>query len=113
MMNQFILERGAFTLKHRPKHGGLPHPGYFWNELPQVDYITPGVRILRQETFDRDFRCLIKGHGIHWEHWPDKKKKNASRQGSLTAAALSPQAKAMIEKVYRQDFLQLGYAMED
>ena len=115
MMNQFILERGVFTLKHRPKHGGLPRQGYFWNELPQVDYITPGVRILRQETLDRDFRCMMdEGHGIHWEKWPaSDKKKNVSRKGSLTAAGLSLEAKAMIEKVYRQDFLQLGYSMEE
>ena len=114
LMNKFILERGAFTLKHRPKHGGLPHPSYFWNELPQVDYITPGTRILRQETLERDFRCMMEeGHDIHWEKWPaSNKKKNASRKDSLTAANLSPQAKAMIEKVYREDFLQLGYAME-
>ena len=116
LMNHHILERGALSLRNRPKHGGLPGAGYFWSEIPQVDYISPGVtRILRQETLERDFRCMMEeGHGIHWAKWPaSDKKKNASRKGSLTAADLSFEAKAMIEKVYRQDFLQLGYAMEE
>ena len=58
---------------NRPVGDSLPKKAYFQKGLliPQTDYITKDVHVLRLETLERDFLCMMRGHGYDWV-WPKK-----------------------------------------
>lgn len=75
---------------------------------PQVEYIDETVRVLRLESLREDFLCMLRDHGIDWD-WPRRDQRNKSKPNALTVANLTESNLRLIEKVYDQDFEQLGY----
>jgi len=92
---------------------------YKWNKggehwVPQMDYVTnvqrhggpDHVYVLHFENLAEEFACLMKTMGINWT-WPTFKA-NAPR-GSVTAANLTAETKALVASLYADDFKQFGY----
>ena len=106
-LNQTITRMHA----NRPANGTRPKAAYFYGGqlIPQVEYITGDVRVLRMEMLERDFLCMMHRHGYDWV-WPKKGGFNKStRPDRLTVADLTSETKALIANAYRQDFEQFGY----
>jgi hypothetical protein len=113
-MNRWLTQSVTRMDANRPVHGKRPSPAYFAGGMliPQVEYITKGVRVLQTETLERDFLCMMKGHGYNWE-WPKKRAFNKSnRAGRLTVTNLTSTTRALIAKFYREDFEQFGYLVD-
>lgn len=112
-MNVWIEKTLNKIFSSRPINGRKWKPDYFSAEsmilVPQYEYIDERVRVLRMESLKQDFACLLKDHGLSWE-WP-KQSYNKSRLGHLTIANITASNLRLIEKVYHQDFLKLGYPM--
>jgi len=67
-MNQWLEKIITEMHANRPVGDSVPKAAYFQEGLliPQTDYITKDVRILRTETLERDFLCVVMvmiGHG--------------------------------------------------
>lgn len=112
-MNLGLIQIVTGMDANRPVNGTKTRPSaaYFSGGMmiPQTEYITDDVRVLRTETLERDFLCMMRGHGYDWE-WPKKKEFNKSNQANrLTVANLTSTTKALIAKAYREDFEQFGY----
>ena len=114
-MNAWVRTSVMNVYKARPTDvGGTDwKPGYFFRGallIPQTEYIDERVRyILRLETLERDFLCMIRAHGLGWE-W-DPQVRNPSRPGHLSAANLTADNLRLVELVYQMDFEQLGFPM--
>ena len=112
LMNAHIVTSLRKQIENRPRYGSLPGKPYFRGELPQSDYIDENVRVLRLETLERDFQCMMRGHGIRWE-WPQRKVFNKSnKHNSLTTSDLTIETRAMIALAYHEDFVRFGYPID-
>ena len=111
-MNDWLNKSITMMHVNRPVDGDKPKKEYFSGLMyfvPQIEWITKDVRVLRTETLKRDFQCMMRGHGYDWK-WPKKEVFNKSkRPNRLTVANLTSATKSLIAKAYREDFEQLGY----
>ena len=108
-MNIWLDKTITTMYENRPVGSSRPKAIYFDNHvIPQTDYITKDVHVLRIETLERDFLCMMRGHGYDWV-WPKKEFNKSKRPDRLTVANLTSTTKSLIAKAYREDFEQLGY----
>lgn len=115
-MNRWLTRSVTQMDASRPMHGTRPSRAYFAGPMlmliPQMEYITKGIRVLHTETLERDFLCMMKGHDYHWE-LPKKRIFNKSNKaGRLTVTNLTSATRALIAKAYREDFEQFGYPVD-
>ena len=108
-MNEWLTE--MLTAIYNGRRIPIGHLGISRQEflIPQTDYIDDTVEVLRLETLQQDFACLMRRHGLDWE-WVEERR-NKSGPDTLTTDDLTVANQALIELVYRKDFVQLGYPM--
>jgi len=81
------------------------------NLIPQTDYMAGEggcTKLLDFDHLERDFNELMHSHGYNLTLPEKKEKVPTACQKSISAANLTDTSRKFIEKVYEQDFKQLG-----